>query len=276
MTPLAKLAATTPNRQGRLQVTQEGSEVMNAAIANKDQSATDTSKRKFAYVAAFGLLAMAVLAPIAQFGILATLIVPTDATATATNIAGSLGLFAAAIALFFAVAILDVVVALALYVLLGPVNRTLARAVAALRVIYAAVFGLALMNLWNVVQLLRSSATPSIETTTQVTSSITSFNNVWDIGLAIFAFHLMGLGALLVRAPSFGRVIGGLVVIAGIGYAVDSLGRLLIADYSLTLSMVTFVGEALLIVWLFRLAIRGSRTNRSPAGQVTEALGAGA
>jgi Domain of unknown function (DUF4386) len=93
----------------------------------------------------------------------------------------------------------------------------------------------------------------------QVTSSIDSFNNVWDIGLAIFGLHLIGLGGLLIRAPSFGRVIGALVVIAGLGYVVDSFGRLFVADYSLTLSMFTFIGEALLIVWLFRLAIRGSR-----------------
>src|SRR6185503_20930692 len=102
---------------------------------------------------------------------------------------------------------------------------------------------------------------PSAAVTSPVTTSIASFNDVWDIGLAIFGLHLVGLGGLLIRAPSFGRVIGALVVIAGLGYVVDSVGRLFVADYSLTLSMVTFIGEALLIVWLFRLAIRGSRVS---------------
>jgi Domain of unknown function (DUF4386) len=233
---------------------------MNRSTANI-QPPADTSARTFALVAAFGLLVMAVLAPIAQFGVLATLIVPADASATATRIAGSLGAFGGAIAAFLAVAILDVIVAFALYVLLRPVNRSLALVVTALRVVYAAVFAVALLNLWNVVQLVGSSVTaaPSAAVTSQVTGSIASFHNVWDIGLAIFGLHLVGLGGLLIRAPSFGRVIGALVVIAGLGYAVDSFGRLFVADYSLTLSMFTFVGEALLIVWLFRLAIRGSR-----------------
>jgi uncharacterized protein DUF4386 len=238
---------------------------MNESIRTADRPAADTSKRKFAFAAAFGLLAMAVLAPIAQFGVLATLIVPTDATATATNIAGSLGAFGGAVASFFAVAILDVVVALALYVLLRPVNRLAALVVTGLRVVYAAIFAVALLNLWSVVQLLGSPATtaPSAAVTAQVTSSIASFNNIWDIGLAIFGIHLVGLGGLLIRTPSFGRVIGALVVIAGVGYVVDSFGRLFVADYSLTLSIFTFIGEALLIVWLFRLAIRGSRASDS-------------
>jgi len=245
----------------RLENEREGNETVNESLMTANGPSVDRSKRKFAYAAAFGLLAMAVLAPIAQFGVLATLIVPNDAATTATKIAGSLGAFGGATAAFFAVAVLDVIVAFAMYVLLRPVNRSLALAVTGLRVVYAAVFAVALLNLWNVVQLLGSSPTsiPSAAVTSQVTSSIASFNSVWDIGLAIFGIHLVGLGGLLIRTPSFGRVIGALVVIAGLGYVVDSFGRLFVADYSLTLSMFTFIGEALLIVWLFRLAIRGSR-----------------
>jgi len=245
---------------------------MNAPATATNRPAIDTSYRKVAYTAAFGLLAMAILAPIAQFGILATLIVPADPAATAAKIAGSLGLFGGAIAAFFAVAILDVVVAFALFFLLRRVNRPLALATTALRVIYAAVFAVALLSLWNIIAVLSPSgaAAPSAAVTSQVASSIESFNTVWDIGLAIFGVHLLGLGALLVRARSFGRVIGALVVIAGVGYIVDSLGRLLLADYSLTLSMLTFVGEALLIVWLFRLAIRGSRQPADGSAQLPE------
>jgi len=242
---------------------------------DKIQPAPDAT-RKFALMAALGLLAMALLAPIAQFGVLKNLIVPTDASATAANIAGSLGSFEAAIAIFFAVAILDVVVAFALYILLRPVHRTLALAVGWLRVVYAAVFAIALLSLLSVQQVVGSSTTgvPSGQITSQVTTSIASFNNVWDVGLALFGLHLLGLGALLARAPAFGRIIGTLVVISGAGYLIDSIGRLLVPNYGLTLSMVTFVGEALLIVWLFRLAIRGSRASESTVGKVPEAVGA--
>ena len=80
---------------------------------------------------------MAILAPFAQFGVLATLIVPADAAATTANIAASFGLFGSAIAAFLVVAILDVVVAWGMYVLLRPVNERLALVVAWLRVVYA-------------------------------------------------------------------------------------------------------------------------------------------
>jgi hypothetical protein len=98
-------------------------------------------------VAAIGLLVIALLAPFAQFGVLATLIVPTDAAATTTSIAASIGLFAAAIAAFLVVAILDVVVAWGMYVVLRPVNERVALLVAWLRVVYAVVFAYALLNL---------------------------------------------------------------------------------------------------------------------------------
>jgi hypothetical protein len=247
---------------------------MNGSLSATGRQPTVWSIRGFAFAAALGLLAMAVAAPIAQFGILNTLVVPTDATATATNIAGSLGLFGTAVAIFFLVAILDVVVALALYVVLGRVNRSLALVATWLRVIYAAVFAVALLSLWNVVGLLSPSAAATASVTSQVTSSIASFNTVWDLGLVVFGIHLLGLGALLVRAPLFGRLIGALVVIAGLGYMVDATGRLLIPGYSLTLSMVTFVGEALLIIWLFRFAIRAGRPGDSRADRPSEAFGA--
>jgi hypothetical protein len=53
----------------------------------------DGSPRMVALVAGLGLLAMAVLAPIAHFGVLETLVVPGDATATVSNITASDGLF---------------------------------------------------------------------------------------------------------------------------------------------------------------------------------------
>ena len=47
------------------------------------------------------------------------------------------------------------------------------------------------------------------------------------------------------------------------GYLADSLGKILVSDYALTVSVFTFVGEALLIVWLFELAIKGTRASES-------------
>jgi hypothetical protein len=226
----------------------------------------DRSKRGVGLVAAFSLLLMALLAPFAQFGVLMSLIVPTDAAATTNNIAASIGLFGAAIAAFLVVASLDVVVAWGMYVLLRPVNERVALLVAWLRVVYAVAFACALLNLLGVAQLVNGAPAATLQSDelhTQVATSVTAFRNGWDLALAIFGLHLVGLGGLLYRSVDFPRFLGGLVVLSGAGYLADSFGRILVPGYTLTSSTFTFVGEALLIVWLFRLAIKGTRSSES-------------
>ena len=240
----------------------------------------DISQRKVALTAAIGLLVMALLAPFALFGVLQTIVVPTDAAATVENIIASEGLFRIGIAAFLIVIMLDVVVAWALYVLLRAVDRTLALLTAWLRLVFTAVFGYALVNLLDVAQLVggaEQSALQGEQLQAQVMSSIASFDNGWTgIALAIFGLHLFGLGYLLFRSADFPRFLGVLVAIAGGGYLVDSFGMILVPDYALTISTFTFVGEALLILWLFWRAIKGFPSeldpseSESPGARVTE------
>ena len=233
------------------------------------------SQRKVALIAGIGLLVMAVLTPLAQFGVLHALVVPANAAATVNNIIASEGLFRGGIAAFLIVIIMDVVVAWALYVLLRPVNHTLALLVGWLRLAYAAVFGYALVNLLDVAQLVGSaeqSALQGEQLQAQVMSSLASFDNGWvGIASAIFGLHLLGLGYLLFRSADFPRFLGVLVVVAGGGYLADSFTRILIPDFAFTFSLFTFVGEALLIFWLFYRAIKGFPSESgSPGARVTE------
>ncbi len=235
----------------------------------------DISQRKVALTAAISLLVLALLAPFARFGVLQTIVVPTDAAATVENIIASEGLFRIGIAAFLIVIMLDVVVAWALYVLLRPVNAALALLTAWLRLAFAAVFASALVNLLDVAQLLGSAELSTLQPEqlqAQVMSSIASFDNGWTgIASAIFGLHLLGLGYLLFRSAHFPRFLGVLVAIAGGGYLVDSFGMILVPDYTFTISTFTFVGEALLIFWLFWRAIKGFPSeSESPGAQVTE------
>ncbi len=240
----------------------------------------DISPRKVALIAGIGLLVMALLAPFALFGVLQNLVVPTDAAATVENIIASEGLFRAGIAAFLIVIMLDVVVAWALYVLLRPVSRTLALLTAWLRLAFAAVFASALVNLLDVAQLLGGADGASLQPAqlqAQVMSSIASFDNGWIvIAHAIFGLHLFGLGYLLFRSAHFPRFLGVLVIIAGGGYLVDSFGMILVPNYALSIGAFTFVGEALLIFWLFWRAIKGFPSesdpteSESPDAQLTE------
>ena len=237
----------------------------------------DQHDRGFALLAAVGLSVMAVVAPFAQFGVLASLIVPNDASATAANIADSPGLFSAAIAAFLVVAILDIAVAWGLYVVLRPVNERVARLVAVLRVIYAAAFAFALLNLVSIAQLVNGASAGSPQwdqVSAQVAASVTAFRTGWDVALAIFGLHLVGLGWLLYRSTDFPSFLGALVALAGVGYFADSFGRIFVPGYTLTISTFTFVGEALLIVWLFKVAIKGSRYLERPRAIEDSPVGA--
>jgi hypothetical protein len=241
-------------------LSQEGIEMTDRTVTG---TTVDHSQRKVALAAAFSLLFMALLAPFAQFGVLQTLIVPADAAVTTTNIAGSMGLFQAAIAAFMLVAILDVVVACGFYILLRPVDQRLALLVGSLRVAYAAIFAFVLVNLLDAARLVGGATTTALHSESlqaQVAASVASFDTGWHLALGIFGLHLVGLGALLFRfaAP---RLLAALVVLAGAGYLADSIGTIFVADYGLTVSTFTFVGEALLIFWLFWRAARGSRSS---------------
>jgi hypothetical protein len=235
---------------------------MTSAIRRSDgQPRNDVTPRRAAMIAGIGLLVMAILAAFAQFVVLKTLVIPGDAGATMSNVTASAGLFRAAIAAFLIVVMLDVVVAWALYVLLRSVNPTLALLTAWLRLVFAAVFGYALVNLLDVARLVGTTSESTLQgdqLNAQVMSSLASFNTAWiGVALAIFGLHLLGLGYLLFRSSYFPRFLGVLVLVAGVGYLADAFGTILVPDYSLTIATFTFVGEAVLIPFLLWNAVKG-------------------
>lgn len=214
------------------------------------------SLRTAAIVAGLGLLIMAILAPIAEFGILPDLIVPGDGQATAENIRASIGSFRVGIVLYLVVAILDVIVAWGLYSLLQPVNESLSLLAAWFRMVYAAIFVAAQNNLSSVLSLLTEPDTAT-QVHAQVMTSLNAFQSGWDLAIAVFSLHLVVLGYLVFRSDYFPRWLGFLVVVAGLGYLVDSFGAFLIPNYGLNIAAFTFFGEPLLIVWLLWRGVKG-------------------
>jgi hypothetical protein len=229
---------------------------------------TSVSTRTAAMIVGSGLLLMAILAPFANFYALGTLVVANDANATANNIVGSSELFRIGISCLLIVAVLDVIVAWALHILLEPVNKSLSLLAAWFRVVYAAVFAIALMPLLSVVQLLSGAEyLKGLETNqlhAQVMLSLSAFKAGWDLGLVIFGCHLLVLGYVLFKSAFVPQWLAVLVSIAGIGYLADSFGKFLIPNYNITLAAFTFVGEFLLIFWLLWRGIKGFE-EKSPA-----------
>jgi Domain of unknown function (DUF4386) len=220
----------------------------------------DVSPRTAAMVAGLGLLLMVILAPFANFYVLEKLVVANDAKTTADNIAASSGLFRLGIVCFLIVAMLDVIVAWALHVLLEPVSKNLSLLAAWFRLLYAAVFTLALSPLLGILQLLSATVFKGLEASqlqAQVMLSVGAFRSGWDLGLVLFGCHLLVLGYVVFKSGFMPKWLGVLLGIAAIGYLADSFGKFLIPNYNITLAVYTFIGEVVLIFWLLWKGITG-------------------
>ncbi len=79
-----------------------------------------TETRRAALVAGFGLLAMAIIAGLANFGAVEAVLVEGNAAATGANLAESRTAFRLGVIGFGLVAVLDVIIAWALYIFFRP------------------------------------------------------------------------------------------------------------------------------------------------------------
>lgn len=211
---------------------------------------TNISMRAAAIVAGAGLLLMAILSPIAYLNIFQKLVKFDDATLTTQNILSSMGAFRTCILLLFTVAILDVVVAWALYILLAATNKNLSALAAWLRVIYAGIFIFAISKLYVALQVISTDGT-------QAMSSLRSFQSIWDMALILFGFHLLVLGYLAFISGYIPKWMGVFLLLAAVGYIVDGIGKAFSPDYTLNIAQFTFVGEVLLIFWLLWKGFKG-------------------
>jgi hypothetical protein len=214
---------------------------------------TDISQRAAAVIAGAGILLM-VIPPIFAGSVVSGALVPGDAVATAQNILANEMQFRLAILSFLVVIVLDVIVSWGLYLFFKPVNRSLSLLAAWFRLLYTAVFAVAILNLGNALYFLQSvGAMASLGTEQlqgQALLALNAFNNSWDFGLALFGLHLILVGYLVFKAGYMPWILGALVVLCGLGYTFDSVVGILFPDFGVTVSLVTFVGELLLALWL--------------------------
>lgn len=225
----------------------------------------DISISNSAIIAGLGLILMAILAPIANFSIIERLIVPEDAAKTVSNITASEGLFRIGICFFLIVAVLDIIVAWALYVFLKPINRSLSLLTAWFRIIYATMLGVVLIFLISTLQLINGVESLAAFEPGQIQALVmlfvSNFTLGWEFSLIVFGFHLLLLGYLLLKAGYMRKILGILVILASLGYLIDGFGNLLSSDYNISISLVTFIGEVILIFWLLIAGRKIQETN---------------
>lgn len=214
--------------------------------------------RRAALITGLGYLLMPVA--YAEFHIYPKLVIPGKMEQTVQNIGTHPRLLAIAIVCYLATVMIDIVIAWALYVLLAPVNRSVSLLTAWFRLIYVAVFTVAVLRLSTVFRLATRpdylAAFGSAQLHAQVKLLLDSFRGDWAISLILFAVHLILLGCLICRSRYLPKGIGILLVIDGLGWMVNGLQPYLYPNAHLGFLFITYFGELIFMLWLL---IRGWR-----------------
>jgi len=161
----------------------------------------------------------------------ASLIIPGDATATANNILSSSPMFRLGFASDTLMLLCDVAVAVLLYVLLKPVDRTLALTAAAFRLIQAAILGGNLLNYHAALLLLSGAEYQALLPVEQLYSQALLFlelhSHGYDLGLIFFGLSNVILGYLVIRSGYLPSILGYGLIAAALVYLGGSFSRFL-------------------------------------------------
>ncbi|HYI45896.1 MAG TPA: DUF4386 domain-containing protein [Actinomycetota bacterium] len=212
------------------------------------------SVRDAGVVAGAALLLMALVAGFGHFVAIEGLVTQGDAARTATDVMASEGLFRLGIGSLFLVVVLDVVIALALYRVFSFVSPTASMLAAGFRLVYAAVFMVAIGELAGALRLLGDQGYLTVFRSDQLQAQallrIEAFTDIWNAGFVLFGIHLMAIGYLAYRSGFVPKLLGAVIGIAGFGYLFDSFSAALSQGEPLEISGISFVGEFLLALWL--------------------------
>jgi len=216
------------------------------------------SIKKDARVAGFLYL---LLVPLGFFGIVTPSIPasPADIASTANEILSSETMYRLSIVSALLVPIVTLFVAIALYKVLKPVNRFMARMMVIFTVLAAPI---AMLNELNRLAALLLSSGPaymmSAFTIEQTQALSPLFLQLHEYGIAIvgifWGLWLFPMGYLVFKSTFMPRIIGILLVVAGFGYFIDSFAKILLSDSGLSLIDYTYWGEPIFLLYLL---IRG-------------------
>lgn len=236
------------------------------SFANTQEKKVAQSPMLLARIAGVLYLIITVAAIVAHIYVPEQLIVSGDATATASNIASSEGLFRMAIGGEFVVLLSEVVLSIILYVLLKPVNHMVSLIAAVSRLVMTTIHGLNMLNYYFILVLLGGADYLNVFNTEQINSFVMLFLDAhaygFAIGIAFLIIHVFALGYLIFKAGYIPRLIGVLFILAGFGYLVDSVGILLLPAYETTpalAAMVIAIAELAFPIWLLVKGVNRER-----------------
>jgi len=221
-------------------------------------SSIERSPQRYARIGGVLYLAIIVLGLFGEAFVRGTLVVSGDATATANAIAASESLWRAGIAGDLLMHVLDLPVIVVLYLLLRPVSESLALLATFFNLIQTAVLVANKLNLLVPILLLGNASGLDAFTPEQLHAisyvAINAHGYGFGVGLIFFGFACLFRGYLIFKSGYFPKVLGLLMLLAGVSYLTNSFALLLAPSLASALFpfvlMPAFVGELGFALWL--------------------------
>jgi hypothetical protein len=217
---------------------------------------SSTSTFCSARVAGAMYLGIIVLGLFGEAFVRGSLVVGGDVEATARNILGAQLLWRVGVATDLLMHILDVPLIVYFYLLLKPVNRPLALLATAFNMVQTCVLALNKLTLVAALSLLKASllsAAPS-DLHTLAFLAVDLHGYGFGIGLIFFGLTCLVRGYLIVRSGYVPRVLGLLLMLAGVCYLVNSFALLILPPLASMLFpavlLPAFLAELALTLWL--------------------------
>lgn len=193
--------------------------------------------------------------PLGVFSIIyvpSRLIVPGDAATTANNIMASEWLFRLGIVSNLLASVIMLLVVLALYKLLSSVNKSIAWLMVIFVLVAVPIAMLSELTYLAALQLMGGANYLALYTREQLQALAFLFLRLHGLGVAIafifWGLWLAPLGYLVFRSGFLPRILGVFLMIACLGYLIDSFATFL--GYSTDIGMFTGWGELLFLLWL--------------------------
>jgi len=212
------------------------------------------------YARIAGILYLYIIAAgtFAQLFVRATLIVSTDAEATANNIIANETLFRIGFSAELLHLAFDVIVAVIFFVLFKSIDRTIALLTAFMRLSCDIILAVASLSHFLALKVLENpdylNSIPSDQLHTIVLLVMKLHGDAYSISLVFFSFACLSLGYLIIISRYLPKTIGILIAGAGILYFVISFTHFLNPELSAIISsplfVPIFIAEFSLAVWL--------------------------
>ncbi|TGV04718.1 DUF4386 domain-containing protein [Flavivirga rizhaonensis] len=143
--------------------------------------------------------------------------------------------------------------------ILKPVNKSLSLLTAWFRLVYVAMYFIALYNLLAILSIIKSIEHLKNTGIGQINDSILlhikAFRVEGSFGLIIFGVYLILLGYLAYKATYIPKLFGVILLIAGLSWGIDNLSSFFFPEINTQFLFVFTMGELIFMLWLLIIRI---------------------